>query len=156
MAPSLVRRRAWTDKFTVPPIESLLEEFSEELRPRIDELRAEIRSVKGVREQLSWMGIPWRWTLVYKLRGQRGHALAYLIMDPTTPRVCVPLTGEQVCALELSSLSKAQEDALLDGTKVGTQLWASFEVGQDCAPEEIMRFLEAAQAEPICASSATA
>ena len=156
MTPSLVRRRAWTDKFTVPPIESLLDEFSDELRPRIDELRAQIRTVKGVREQLSWRGIPWRWTLVYKLRGQPGHALAYLIVDPSAPRVSVPLTADQVCALELNTLSKAQGDALLDGTKVGSQLWASFEIGENSNAEDIMRMLRAAQSQPGAAQASSA
>lgn len=156
MAPSLVRRQAWTDKFTTPPIEALLNDLSEEIRPRIDELRAQIRSVKGVREQLSWMGIPWRWTLVYKLRGQRGHALAYIIMDPSGPRASVPLTADQVCALELSTLTKAQGDALLDGTKVGSQLWASFEIGENSIAEEIMRILRAAQSQPGAAQASSA
>ncbi len=156
MALSVVQRRSWTDKFTIPPIEALLEEFPEEIRPRIDELREQVRSVKGAREQLSWMGIPWRWTLVYKMRGQGGHALAYLILDPAAPRLSIPLTADQVCALELSTLTKAQEDALLDGTKVGTQLWASFAVDEETTADDVARMLDAAQTSPevVQASSA--
>jgi len=138
-------RPQWMDKFNVPAIEGLMGAVSPDHAFATRKMRDSIRARRGVREKLSWMGIPWRWTLVYRARGSRAGVvlpLAFLILDPGAPRLCVPLTSAQVCELEVARLSRAQQDAILGGTKVGPQLWAMFQIGRDLDPGDVGEFLD--------------
>lgn len=135
--PTIEPRPCWTDKFSTPTIDRLMQEMDASVRGAVGVVRTELSSLRGVREHLCWMGIPWRWSLAYRTRGKGSQAIAYVICDPVRPWASIPMTAEQVCGLPWEHLSRAQRDAILDGTKVGPQVWASFVIGSESDAAEV-------------------
>ncbi len=134
-------RVAWTDKFTTPSLSTLLDDLDDVHRAAVEELRRRLRRVKGVRERLCWMGIPWRWSLAYRLTGHR-DAIVYAILDPSGPWASLPMDAGEVCAMDLGRLSRIQRDAILDGTKVGDRLWARFSLTGEREVDDLMEFID--------------
>ncbi len=135
------RRVAWTDKFSTPTLPTLLGDLDGAHRSAVEELRKRLRKIRGVRERLCWMGIPWRWSLAYRMPG-RDDAIVYAILDPGGPWASLPMDADEVCAMDVDDLSRAQRDAILEGTKVGDRLWARFCLTSEREVEDLMEMIE--------------
>ncbi len=134
-------RVAWTDKFSTPTLPTLLGDLEENHRAAVETLRKRLRQIKGVRERLCWMGIPWRWSLAFRVSG-RDEAIVYAILDPGGPWASLPMNADEVCAMDVDDLSRVQRDAILEGTKVGDRLWARFCLTSEREVEDLMEMVE--------------
>ena len=136
-------RVAWEDRFRVPTPEELLHGPTKQADALIAECRERLLALEGVTEELSWHGVPWRWTFAYRLEdADPTRAFAYLVPQPGRARIAIPLTQPQLAALPLRKLSKFIRDGLLHATEVGGVRWAQWEPTARTQCEEILKIVE--------------
>ena len=156
MATGSVRARvAWEDRFRTPKIDELLEVFNKQTLPALEFARAKLLEVAGVREDLSWQGIPWRWCLTYRV-GSAERPWAYLVLEPNKARLALPLTADAVSRLPARKMSKTIRDAIAQASQVGGVYWASWELTSKALSEELVDTVAMASlegvGEPVAAS----
>lgn len=128
----------WRNKFQTPRVEHLVADLPEGVVPIFEELRGELGGLKHVRESLGWLGIPWRWTLAFTVRGRHREPVGYMVPDPDRPLLCMPLCAEQVCSIAVSEMTRTQRDGLLEGYKVGERVWGHWVLAPDTPVEELL------------------
>lgn len=121
-------RSVWSNKFEKPEPEGLFESLEDDHTPFAVMARKKFGSFKGVREDLGWLGLPWRWTFAYRPRRKGAEPFVYLVPDPDRPRVCIRLDADVVCSIELEKLSRTARDALAGATRVGSRVWTEIEL----------------------------
>lgn len=117
---------AWKDRFETPTPDTLMDQLAGVHTDILALLRTGLLASNAPREKIKWHGVPWCWTLEYRQR-KAAHAIAFLIPEPGRPRLCLPLTAEFVCSLELSAIAKTLRDGILSGTQVNDLLWVEWE-----------------------------
>lgn len=143
MPPVTKTRIAWEDKFRTPTPEELLLGPSKQPESLIAECRERLMALEGVTEELSWHGVPWRWTFAYRMEdAEDTRPLAYVVPQPGKGRVSIPLTHTQIAALPLRKLSKFIRDGLLHAPDVGGVRWVQWEPTAKSQIDEIMKIAE--------------
>jgi len=137
------RRTAWEDRFRTPTIDDLREHYNKQLAGLMETARSLLLSLPGVVEELSWQGLPWRWTLTYRF--QQGSADSrpglYLVPDPLRPKISMPLPDTVVQSLPLHRLKRHVRDGVLQGRKVNGVLWATWDVTSKTQVGEILEIV---------------
>lgn len=121
-------RTPWEDKFKRPSLEDLREGMNKERSTLLDAARDAFLSLPGVQEEVSWQGLPWRWTLTYRCPDDPKRIWAYLVPDPANPKLSMPLTSAMVSALPMHRFKKHVKDAVLNGRMVDGVYWATWEI----------------------------
>lgn len=136
-------RCPWTDKFNRPTVDELRASFAKPMQRVLEDAR-EALAPDGVAETLSWQGVPWRWSLVYRYGSgpDADRPLAYLIPDPERLQVCVPLTKEQIDALPMKRLRKSIRDGVTHARSVAGVWWATWDVPGRGALDEVVDLVE--------------
>lgn len=139
-------RTLWSNKFEKPRPEALLEPLGEAESPLAELVREKFGSLKGIREELGWLGLPWRWTFAYRPRRKGSEPFLYLVPDPERPRVCVRLDADVVCSIDVDHLSRTARDALAGATRVGTRVWTEIELTSQTQADDAIDLAERAAA----------
>ncbi len=129
---------AWNDRFRTPTLEDLLEPFNRQLCGLIEAAREQLVELPDIRESLSWQGIPWRWTLVYRWLGEPERAWAYLVLDPARLRLALPMTTELIAKLPAKKLARTTRDGIVQATEVAGVHWAQWELVNKPQLEELV------------------
>ena len=140
-APAPKARVVWMDRFRTPTIDDLLGAFNKQLGGMLEHTREKLLDVEGVKEEVSWQGV-WRWTLVYRMPGEGDRGWAYLILDPTKPRLAVPVTDELISDLPMKKFSKFVRDGLTHAPTVDGVRWAQWELQGKTQADEILALAE--------------
>lgn len=135
---NLRSRDAWTDRFRAPSVEELKQPLGKQLGQLLEATRQRLVDFAGVREELSWQGIPWRWTLVYRWDAEPDRPWAYVIPEPGKPRLALPLSAELIARLPARKLSKPVRDGIVHATEVASVRWAQWELTSKAQLEEIL------------------
>ncbi len=133
-------QRPWRNKFQRPDPDSLLASYEELERTLGQNLRTALRKVDGIEEELSWQGVPWRWTFVYRLEGDPTEAFAYLVPTDERPLLSLPLTVEMVESLAGDKIKRTLKSEIMHSRFVGGVYWPAWEVGAKSQVAEL-RFL---------------
>lgn len=139
-------RTAWCNKFERPEPENLLEPLGEIETPLAEMVREKFGAIKGVREDLGWLGLPWRWTFAYRPRRKGSEPFLYFVPDPERPRVCIRLDADVLCSIELEKLSRTARDALAGATRVGSRVWTEIELSSKAQADDAIDLAERAAA----------
>ena len=108
----------------------------------MDTARSLLRALPGVVEELSWQGVPWRWTLTYRFPEAAAERPGlYLIPDPNRPKISMPLPENVVQTLPLHRLKRHVRDGVTQGRKVNGVLWATWEVTSKTQVGEILEII---------------
>ena len=137
---SVTIRKAWEDKYRVPTAADLLAALA---GPHGELLRT-AREALGqfATERIAWLGIPWRWSLVYSTpKGVR--PLTYLVPQPGRPLMVLPLGGEVALDVLERKLSRPVRDAILHAPVVGEVRWTQWELTSKAQVEELLRLARA-------------
>lgn len=121
-------RTAWEDRFRTPSVDDLREAYPKQLGNLLDLARESLRGREGVAEEISWQGLPWRWTFLYYLNGDRSRPWAYLVPDPEKPKVSLPLSRDMVDSLPMHRFKKHVKDGVLQSRLVAGVYWATWEL----------------------------
>jgi hypothetical protein len=139
-APALKSRQAWMDRYRTPTAGELLGGFNKQLGGVVNHARERMLEVEGVKEEVSWQGV-WRWTLVYRIPGDE-RCWAYLVMDPSKPRLAIPVADEMIAELPVKKLSKFVRDGLAHAPSVDGVRWAHWEIQGKTQADDILSLAE--------------
>lgn len=130
-------RRAWDDRYRAPTAERLVAGVEAGHRELVVLLRRELAGLPGVREQIGWEGIPWRWSLGYRAPGV-ARALAYLVPQPDRPLLVLPLPETVIEALTRAKISRPTRERILLSPAVGDARWTQWELSSKMQAEELL------------------
>lgn len=140
---TLKSRTAWHDRFRTPALDDLMEPFSRQLCGLIESTRQRLVAFPNISEELSWQGIPWRWTLVYRWAGQPERAWAYVVLDPSRVRLTLPMSTELIAKLPAKKLSRPTRDGIVQASEVAGVHWAQWELVNKPQLDELVGIVEA-------------
>lgn len=138
-------RPPWEDRFSTPTAAELLGGFNRQQAQLIEYARGRLLESEGVREELMWTGIPWRWTFVYRA-GSEERARAYIVPQPARPQIAAPMPAEMVAAMDLRKLPRFVRDALVHSPQVGAARWPQWEVTNRPQVDELVGLVRTAWA----------
>lgn len=138
MASSSKPRAAWEDRFRRPTVDELLEGLNKQLSSLAEACRERFGEISGVREELSWQGIPFRWTLVYRSESRPERPAAYLVLQPVRAYLAIPIGAEAVGRLPLRKLSKPVRESLGAASLVNGLYWAQWDLQSKTQLDELM------------------
>ncbi len=149
---SRIEKLAWADKFQSPTLAQLRAHYSKEKAGLFDQTRQALQKIDGLREEIAWQGVPWRWTLVYSLDGggedgrkSGAKAWAYLVPDPERLQVCVTLNADQIQHLHAKKLKKWVRDGIVFARSVAGVCWPTFEIASPQHLEDVLELIERKQ-----------
>lgn len=131
-------RDRWFDRYQPPTLDDLRAGLERGPDALFDYGRKGLQGLDGVEEVLSWEGIPWRWCLVYRLAGEPGRPLAYLVPDPDRPHIALPLTDDVLAILPVRRFSKSIRDRIVFASEVSGVHWAQWDLASRALIDEIM------------------
>ena len=138
MASSSKPRAAWEDRFRRPTVDELLDGLNKQLLSLAESWRERMSEAPGVREELSWQGIPFRWTLVYRSENRPERPLAYLVPQPVRAYIAIPIASDAVNRLPLRKLSKPVRDSLGAASLVNGLYWAQWDLLSKSQLDELL------------------
>jgi len=134
----------WYDRFSKPQGTDLITSLPEETQKLAEEIRNRFSSLPGVSEQVEWMGLPWRWTLVYSTPSHPSQrALAYLVPDPESVRISIPLEQSMLHLVTGSKASKTLRESMAQSSRVGGMIWPEWAFGPASLVEELPAIAQA-------------
>lgn len=144
---SRIEKLAWADKFQAPTLTQLRAHYPKDKAALFDQTRQALLKLDGLREEIAWQGVPWRWTLVYSMDGEDGRksgakAWAYLIPDPERLQVCVTLNADQIQHLQAKKLKKWVRDGIVFARSVAGVCWPTFEIVSLQHLEDVLELIE--------------
>jgi hypothetical protein len=131
-------RAAWEDRFNEPTWDDLCAGFSSELQQLCEELRRHILDVRGLKEQVRWCGLPWRWSLTFLSSKRDELAWAYLVPNPETPAVGLPLAADLAEAIAGDADSRRLRDAVSDAKRTNGCVWLNYPVSSRDELEDVL------------------
>jgi hypothetical protein len=123
-------RTAWNNRFERPfSADFLLAQLLDETRRELAAAaRSALLQLEGVTESVEWLGVPWRWTLVYRSESDAERPLAYLVPEPARPQLAIPMTVPMIRSLPARRLKKFVRDAIVFSRAVADVHWPTWEL----------------------------
>lgn len=125
--PEYTVKSPWDDRWAQPELEQLLAPMDEQRRKVVDILISQIGAYPGVHQTLIWHGTAWRWTLQLSLYAEDGKlidTLAYLVPNPESPVLCVPMKPDALDKLPLKRLNRYIRDGIRVAKHAQDIYWA--------------------------------
>ncbi len=135
----------WEDRWSQPQVKQLLDPIEEQRRKVVDILIKKINAYPGVHQTLIWHGSAWKWTLQFSLYGTDGKlidTLAYLVPNPETPVLCIPLKPATVEKLPLKRLNRYIRDAIRVSKRAVDIHWAVWTPSAVTETEHLMDLIK--------------
>jgi hypothetical protein len=133
-------KMAWENRFKVPTLQDLRAGYNRQLGGLVDMVREQLFAIPGVREEVAWHGIPWRWSLAFRcpLCPAPEPALVFLIPQPAKPQLCVPLPEALITILPARQPSRGIREAVVGAFRVNGFYWAQWDLANKPQTAEIL------------------
>lgn len=131
----------WRDRFRRPTDDQLIAGLDEQGTMLFKTARKWLLGVEDASEDLSWNGIPWRWSFAYWLSAKPAPSdlpLAYLVPDPETPRLGLPMTAQVLAEVKPRKLSKTIREGLVHSTRVANVYWTSWDLQSKTGVQDVL------------------
>ena len=128
------------DRWNTPTLEQLLEPLKAHHRKALDTLLAAIADLDDVEQALVWYGPSWKWTLVLRhpaVDASNPDQICYIVPDPETPQVVVPMTDEMADSLPLKRLNRFIRDGIKVAKIAASIYWATWTPGTIAEAEHL-------------------
>ncbi len=135
-------RLPWENRFRKPTVADLRDSCNKQVARLIEFARERLLAIPDAQETVEWQGVSWRWSLVYRTPGDAERPWAYLVPDPTMPRIAAPITSEMIGSLPINRLKKHVTEGLVAARRVGQTHWAVWDVNSKQAVEDVLDLLE--------------
>lgn len=146
--PKVVIRKMlpWEDRWQEPTLASLWEPNKEHHQRLLQGFYEGVTLFEGLDRKLAWHGEGWKWTMEItwadmglggKAAGQ--DALAYIVPQPETPSVCIPLTDAQVETMPLRRLNRVIREGIKGAKQSVDVRWCKWTPSQ---PGEVDHLLD--------------
>ncbi len=123
---NIISRSAWSDRFTVPTVASVVAAIPSPLRVVVEYARAQLHA-RDLVEEFIWQGV-WRWSFVYTHPDQPHAATAFIIPDPQSPRICIPLRAGSIFRLVARPLAGYIRDPIAAAQTIDGTRWPSWRI----------------------------
>ena len=134
----------WLDRFECPSPQALLDPLADEFAPLAQDIRQRFLRFPNVQESVQWQGLPWRWCLAYTAPlCPPDRALAFLVPEPESTRVAVPLDEADASALLTSRSARCLRENLAQSSQVGSVLWLEWVLGSKVLVDELSKLIKA-------------
>lgn len=133
----------WKNRFQTPGGDVLFDAIEGPGRDLYEAARTRLDQIADAGCEIRWLGVPWRWSLVYTLASDSGEVLAYLVPDPVKPQLCVPLDYDSLERVTPKRLSRAVRDAIVFAAEVGGVRWACWDLQSETQIDEILLLVKA-------------
>lgn len=133
---------AWSDRFQAPEPETLETALQDSAHALFMKARTRLDEFEDATCTIRWLGVPWRWSYVYALKGT-SEVLAYLVPEPTKPQICVPMDYDALERVASRRLSRTIRDGIVFAANVGGTRWASWELQSENQLDEILSLVSA-------------
>jgi len=141
----------WENKFRTPSGGELVGALTKPHAHLVDVARRHFLGNAGVREELVWQGLPWRWTFAFRHEADPTRPWAYVVPEPGRPRVVLPVTMEELARFPVRKLSKVVRDPLAHGVEVDGVRWVEWELASRAIVDEVLALVVAVRASPVAA-----
>ena len=121
-------RQVWEDRFRKPTVEQLVAELPRSSASALQSLREQLLSVQGCIEEVTWKGVPWRWTIEIKSEQAPEKVWAYLVPQPEQPLMVLPITRDGLSGISMKKLNKPVRDAIIHAREVEGVRWAQWQI----------------------------
>lgn len=136
-------RPLWEDRFAQPTADELAGAVRPEGQALISTAR---RQLEEFDEQVEWLGIPWRWSFVY--RTGEGRPWAYLIPNPDGPALALPLPVESLSHINAKRLARFVKDGIMQASEVGATRWAEWTLTSQTQVTDLLKLGQVAILRP--------
>lgn len=107
----------WEDRWNQPEPDILLEPLTDPQAKPFGEIMKRLSELDGIEMEMSWQGISWKWSYVYRCPGAADkhsglEQFAYMVPRPGSVIVCIPLTSEFIQALPFRRLNRYIRDGI--------------------------------------------
>lgn len=130
-------KTAWEERFRTPTIDALRAEYAKPLAALFDGARALLDDLPGLTSELSWQGVAWRWSLVYRGHGDTARPWVCLVPKPARPVVVIPFAHAQLAKIPAKKFSKYIRDGLVSGPEVAGVRWGQWELAAKSNLEDV-------------------
>lgn len=131
----------WENKFRQPDEDELRSQYLKPVQAVLAGARAAMLTFEDAREDLEWLGIPWRWSYVYRTGSGTKAAMAYVVPQPERPRIAIPVSAMVLSKVPARKLSKFIREGVLHAPMVGEVRWAQWELTATGQIEEVLALL---------------
>lgn len=139
MASSSIKSRdPWKDRFRTPTFEDLVAPNSRQFATLLESARQKLLEFSGIRDEVAWQGIPWRWAVVFRWEAELSRPWAYLVPEPGKPRLVLPLPADVVARLPARRLTKPTRDGIVHAAEVAGVHWAQWDLTSRSQLDELM------------------
>ncbi|MCA9272312.1 MAG: hypothetical protein KDA31_04620 [Phycisphaerales bacterium] len=120
-------RSPWEDRFSTPTTEQLLSQYEGPAQSLASVGLTELEKRVGQPPSLEWLGLSWKWTLVYKVPGET-EPCAYLIPTPDWPSIALPVPLPIAEDILIRRGSKYLRETLVHACQVDQVRWAQWSI----------------------------
>lgn len=139
MASSSIKSRdPWKDRFHTPSFDELVASFNRQLGSLLELARHKLLEFPGIRDEVAWQGIPWRWAVVFRWDAEPTRPWAYLVPEPGKPRLVLPLPADVIARLPARRLTKPTRDGIVHSAEVSGVHWAQWDLSNRPQLDELM------------------
>lgn len=135
-------RSAWEDRFRTPTYEDLRDQCNKQVAGVFDTARTRLGAIPGVRESLTWLGIPWRWSLEYRLALDPARAWSVLVLQPNRPIIAVPIPSPVLARIQVARLPRSIREGLRAAPPVAGVFWPAWECTSKTLVDEVANVLD--------------
>lgn len=147
-------RQVWEDRFRKPTVEQLVSELPRSTAGALQSLREQLLSVPGCIEEVTWKGVPWRWTIEMRNEQSPDKAWAYLVPQPEQPLMVLPITSDGLSGISMKKLNKPVRDAIIHAREVEGVRWAQWQIESKSQVEVLVKIAKQQMAKVALGTSA--
>lgn len=142
-------RSPWSDRFSTPTPERLLAQYEPPARALADAAMSDLAQIVGAEPALEWLGLGWKWTLVYRVPGEP-EPCAYIVPTPLWPTLALPVPLPIAEDIINRRGSKYLRDTLMHATLVSQTRWAQWSIQGKAQLSDVLKLCAAiVQGQPV-------
>lgn len=108
----------------------------------------------GCIEEVTWKGVPWRWTIELRNEQTPEKAWAYLVPQPEQPLMVLPITSDGLSGISMKKLNKPVRDAIIHAREVEGVRWAQWQIESKSQVEVLVKIAKQQMAKVALGTSA--
>ncbi len=120
-------RSPWEDRFTTPTTDLLLDQYEGPAQSLARTALDQLEKIAGQPPKLEWLGLSWKWTLVYEVPGE-SEPSAYLVPTPDWPSIALPVPIPIAEDILTRRGSKYLRETLVHACQVDQIRWAQWAI----------------------------
>lgn len=132
---------AWQDQFRTPTARELADGFNKHNAALFEATLGALRAVPGLREEISWQGVPWCWSFVFHNGTAEAVPVAMLVPDCAMPKVVVPMPAGVMAHVRLDDLSAELKSVVSHSVAPCGTAWPAFDIGSKTRLEVVLSIL---------------